>query len=1493
MSSDWKAPPKLKEPYSDWKVELEIWQNFTSVEKGKQGGAVFLSLPNPSSARDAVLQLGSAVINSETAVAQITAKLDTLFLTDTNILTYQAWKQFIKFKRPHNMNMKDYSIEFNKRYNSCKAKSITLPESVLAIQFLESANLPESQHKLALATCSTLDYKSMSSQVLKITTDIATSTASKILPPENIKIESPTFAAESEKYGTEDYEDHQDEEEEEDEDHSETLYGYRYGKKFSKPYSNPYRGQTRGRYQHPQSRNPPGNIHRNSGALPKQRKTKQLNATDKFGRPLQCRECLSIYHLEEKCPEIDGNIVLLTDEVTPTSKLLEETLGCMVVDSGCIHTVCGTTWIQSYIESLSCKDRKTITTEKSTGKFRFGNGTAFESLKYVTIPVYLGKSRIQIGTDVVDCDIPLLFSKNSLKKGKGSINFEQDTIQILNQKLKLEQSSTGHYFLRLARNTESPIEEVKDILFNVKLDEMDEKQIQKVATKWHKQFAHPPAQKLINLLKRANVDNETARRKIEEVTANCNICLKYRKAPNKPIVAFPLASRFNETVALDLKDIRPGIKILHMVDHATRYAQACVVKNKTSTEIIKKIFDIWIRVFGCPEQVLTDNGGEFNNWEFLEACEKCNIRIKTTAAESPWSNGMVEKHNGILGHIVEKMLEDEPLDPEIAIHWAVAAKNSLATVYGFSPNILVFGKDPNIPVSMDNKIPANDPEFHSQLVKDNLNALHKARESFIHQESAEKLSRALNRQTRTYSNQQFLVGDEVYYKREKSSKWQGTAKVLGRENNQLLIKHGSSYLRVHPCRLLHANENRNMLQNNELSSEESEEETSQEMSHTQERIYSSEEEENSRTEEDASRTEEDASRNEEDASRTEETSKLEDEASSTDESFQEPPEELPEASPRMINTENPPQAKNKQLGKKSNLRTTLPNKNEEIQYRLKGEAEDRTATCLGRGGRASSERTWHYINIHDHDSNTDRCISVIDDIESWKSLSENNETLLTSAKEEYGEAKDAELQKWKNMNVYEEVENVGQNAISTRWVCTERLKAGKQELKARLCARGCEDYEDVPTDSPTCERDNVRLLLTIAASNNWTINSMDIKSAYLQGEPLDREIFLKPPKEAKTEKLWKLNKCVYGINDAGKKWYNQFRKDLLKLGTQASHLDQAVFYKTENDRLTGMMVLHVDDTLWTGDLSFKEQVIEPIRSKFLISAEEHENMRYLGLSISSDNDTKKLDLNHYTRCIKEINLTPGRKNDDILTGEESKSLRVISGQLNWLSTQCRPDISFNSCQVSCLLKQNNVSSAKAANKTIRKAKGTEYPLSYLPLGDPNCWRIIGYSDASWGNLPDGGSQGGYLIFIIGDEGRANLISWQSRRLRRIARSTIAAETLAAVDACEACLLISSQLSEILKIDKIPITLITDNESLANAVRSTTSVEEKRLRVDISALREMLNNKDIDGIKWTATNHMLADCLTKQGAKVDELLAVVHQQMVFDTQYHQFVPAWYN
>ena len=509
----------------------------------------------------------------------------------------------------------------------------------------------------------------------------------------------------------------------------------------------------------------------------------------------------------------------------------------------------------------------------------------------------------------------------------------------------------------------------------------------------------------------------------------------------------------------------------------------------------------------------------------------------------------------------------------------------------------------------------------------------------------------------------------------------------------------------------------------------------------------------------------------------------------------------------------------------------------------------------------------------------------------WEPITESSEALICKDEinDMFKEPKRAELQKWKDMDVYSEVENTGQQSITTRWVCTERMKAGKIEAKARLCARGCEDVEDVPTDSPTCERDNVRLMLSIAMSRGWSIHSVDIKSAYLQGETVDRDIFLVPPKEANTQKLWKLKKCVYGINDAGRKWYNQFRKDLLNFGAQISKLDQAVFFKHDNGQLSGIMVLHIDDTLWAGNELFASQIIKPLKEKFSVSAEEHNNMTYLGLSIKSNIGSAKLDLDHYVQRLQEIQISPDRNSDDTLTGKETNQLRVLSGQLNWLSAQSRPDVSFNSCQIACSIKNAKVSDIKYANKAVRKVKGSNYHLTYLPLGTPELWKIISFSDASWGNLPDGGSQGAYLIFLVGEGGTANLISWQSRRVRRVARSTIAAETLAAMDACESASLLSSQISEIMNIAPIPVTLLTDNESLTNSVLSTKSVEEKRLRVDISALREMVNRKEIESIRWISTDDQLADCLTKQGAKVECLLAVIKQQLRFEQSRLQFMP----
>jgi hypothetical protein len=130
----------------------------------------------------------------------------------------------------------------------------------------------------------------------------------------------------------------------------------------------------------------------------------------------------------------------------------------------------------------------------------------------------------------------------------------------------------------------------------------------------------------------------------------------------------------------------------------------------------------------------------------------------------------------------------------------------LQNTYGYSPNQLVFGQNVNLPSVESDEPPATNPISRSDVVRTNLNALHKARENFIKTESSDRIRRALKYNIRTYSEVDFQAGEKVYYKRRKDKGWRGPAKVLGKETNFVLIRHGSSYYRCHPCQLMKLND---------------------------------------------------------------------------------------------------------------------------------------------------------------------------------------------------------------------------------------------------------------------------------------------------------------------------------------------------------------------------------------------------------------------------------------------------------------------------------------------------------------------------------------------------------------------------------------------------------------------------------------------------------------------------------------------------------------
>ena len=65
----------------------------------------------------------------------------------------------------------------------------------------------------------------------------------------------------------------------------------------------------------------------------------------------------------------------------------------------------------------------------------------------------------------------------------------------------------------------------------------------------------------------------------------------------------------------------------------------------------------------------------------------------------------------------------------------------------------------------------------------------------------EKLERVIKHKIRTHSDVVYKQVDIVFYKRANNTAWKGPDTVVGTDGQQILIKYGSFYLRLHSCNL--------------------------------------------------------------------------------------------------------------------------------------------------------------------------------------------------------------------------------------------------------------------------------------------------------------------------------------------------------------------------------------------------------------------------------------------------------------------------------------------------------------------------------------------------------------------------------------------------------------------------------------------------------------------------------------------------------------------
>ena len=519
-------------------------------------------------------------------------------------------------------------------------------------------------------------------------------------------------------------------------------------------------------------------------------------------------------------------------------------------------------------------------------------------------------------------------------------------------------------------------------------------------------------------------------------------------------------------------------------------------------------------------------------------------------------------------------------------------------------------------------------------------------------------------------------------------------------------------------------------------------------------------------------------------------------------------------------------------------------------------------------------------------------LNVIDEKKAEEEHEDNQENVMVINDVSFKEAKLKELESWEKNGVYIEQEDSGEKCISTRWICNLKETPSGTIQKARLVARGFEenDKDNIQKDSPTCGSDSLRVVLATLAQKGWSPHSIDIKTAFLQGSEISREVYIKPPAEAKTKGIiWKLRKCVYGLSDASLSWYNKVKEILGHSGVEVSRLDPAVFlWKNQQGYVQGLIACHVDDFLWGGSCEFETQVIGNIRSKLSVGREENGSFPYVGIEIAQIEKTITLKQMAYQENLQLIDVDKDRLStkDAILNEKEKEDLQSKIGQILWIARQIRPDIIFEASNLASSLNRASVQTLVEANKIIKNIKSEKVVLKFQSLGEDENLQLLVFSDSSHGNLYDGGTQGGHFIALSGINGLFSPLTWQSKRIRRIVRSTLAAETLAMTDAVDNAVFLASLYTELYfgnaTPKQLPIICITDCKSLWEAIRSTKQVSEKRLRLEISSIRELLQQRQIKTVEWIDTKNQLADCLTKRGASSLNLLKALEKGAWLDS-----------
>ncbi|KAI0994393.1 hypothetical protein K3495_g13789 [Podosphaera aphanis] len=460
---------------------------------------------------------------------------------------------------------------------------------------------------------------------------------------------------------------------------------------------------------------------------------------------------------------------------------------------------------------------------------------------------------------------------------------------------------------------------------------------------------------------------------------------------------------------------------------------------------------------------------------------------------------------------------------------------------------------------------------------------------------------------------------------------------------------------------------------------------------------------------------------------------------------------------------------------------------------------------------------------------------------------------------------------------YDVTKHAGHRLFKSRMVREIKGINDKPYEKSRLVIQGHSDSEKetILTQSPTIQRMSQRLILAIAPAlcrQRFTIALRDITQAYPQSRSeLSRTILSALPAELKDKypdkTIIRVIKPLYGIAEAGVHWFATYQKHHInELDMRTSTFDPCLLIATDHDAF-GIVGLQTDDTLLLTSATFSEkEEVQLQKAQFRAKPKAH-----LSPSMSLEFNGSKLTARDEDIILQQKGQGNRLETIDIATADYAQKYAEQRARGAYLASICQPEASFD-LSVAAQIQQPNSDACKKLNTRIKwQIDNLQRGLRYVPLNLNTC-KLFVFADGSFANNKDLSSQLGYVVILANETCQeeeftlqGNLIHWSSTKCKRVTRSVLASEIYGMVNGFDIGICLSTTLKLItdqLDLSCIPLVICTDSYSLYECLVKLGTTKERRLMIDIMALRESYERREITEIRWVHGDDNPADAMTK-------------------------------